>query len=99
MSKLAEKCLLTRLISFLDKLSIISPHQYGFTKGKSTQGAPTAFTDHVYEALDNRQLSISVFVDYSKAFDTVDYAILLAKLEKYGIRGLPQKHFHRLFNQ
>ena len=47
----------------------------------------------MYEALDNKQSSISVLVDYSKAFDTVDYAILLAKLEKNGIRGLPQENF------
>ena len=84
MGKLVEKCLLTRLISFLDKMSIISPHQYGFTKGRSTQDALITFTNHVYEALDNKQSSIGVFVDYSKAFDTVDHAILLAKLEKYG---------------
>ena len=64
MSKLVEKCLFTRLISFLGKLSIISPHQHGFNKGRSTQDALIAFTDHVYEALDNKQSSISVFVEY-----------------------------------
>ena len=83
LSELLEKCLISRLISFLDKFSIISPHQYGFLKGKSTQDALIAFTDHIYDALDKKQSTISVFIDYSKAFDTLDHAILLAKMERF----------------
>ena len=91
MSKLFEKCLLSRLVKFLDKFSVISKNQYGFMKNKSTEDALIAFTDHVYEALDNRQSSIGIFIDYSKAFDTTDHSILISKLWLCGIRGLPLK--------
>lgn len=91
MSKLFEKCLLSRLVKFLDKFSVISKNQYGFMKNKSTEDALIAFTDHVYEALDNRQSSIGIFIDYSKAFDTIDHSILISKLWLCGIRGLPLK--------
>ena len=76
------------MVKFLDELSIISPHQFGFTKGKSTQDALIDFNDHIYEAIGKRQSSISVFVDYSQAFVTVDPTILLAKMEKNRIRSL-----------
>jgi len=72
LSKIFQKCLLTRLIKFLDKFSVITPNQYGFMKGKSTQDALLASTDHIYHALDNRQSSNSVFESLSRAFDTVD---------------------------
>ena len=68
-SKFVEKCLLTRLVIFLDKPSIISLHHYVFIKGRSTHLGLIAFTAHVYKALDNRQLSFSVF------FSIVEHSI------------------------
>ena len=49
----------------------------------------TAVVDKITEASENNEHSIAVFVDLKKAFDTLDHKLLLAKLEHYGIRGLP----------
>ena len=53
MSKIFESCLLRRLKSFMNKFSIISPCQFGFMKGKSTNDAITASTNYLYDALDD----------------------------------------------
>ena len=98
MCELGEKCLPSRLIIFLGKTSIFSPHQYGFTKGKSTQDALAAFTDHIYDANDNRQSSISVFVDCSKTVDTVDHKILLEKTGEKRDWRRSTRNVHQLFN-
>ena len=97
LSKIFERCLFIRLSSFLKKFKIISDDQYGFTKGKSTEDALIAFTDCIYKALDDKLYTISVLVDYSKAFDTVNHSILLAKMEKYGVRGIPLQIFASYF--
>ena len=44
--------------------------------------------EQVSVSLDNREYSVGIFIDLSKAFDTLDHVILLPKLELYGIRGL-----------
>jgi len=49
--------------------------------------------DKITDAMDNKQFSIGVFVDLSKAFDILDHKILLNKLEHYGIRGVVLKWF------
>ena len=97
MRKLVEKSLSIRLVNFLGKLSIIPLHHYGFTKGKSTHDALIGFSDHIFAAIDKKQSPISVFVDHSKAFDTVDHAILLAKTERNRFRGLPLNMFPCFF--
>jgi len=74
-------------------LYLQSPCQFGFTKGKSTNDAITALTNHLYDALDDKAHSIAVMVDFRKAFDTVDHATLISKMEKYGIRGVALKMF------
>ena len=47
--------------------------------------------EYVYNKLDQGEIVLSIFLDFRKAFDVVDHQILLNKLEKYGIRGLPKQ--------
>ena len=86
-SKIYEKAFLNRLYSFLNKNNIIQSNQFGFRKNHSTQSALISFIDMLTEKLDNNEYAVALFIDLSKAFDTVDHQILLNKLFKYGIRG------------
>lgn len=93
LAKILEKLTKTRLISFLNKYKIISNKQFGFLQNKSTSDAIALLTKKVYSALDNSNACCAVYLDLAKAFDTVDHAILIEKLEKYGIRGTPLQFF------
>ena len=64
--------------------------QFGFRKGHSTSQALTEIAENLQKAVDNNMYSSGVFLDFYKAFDTVNYKILL---ETYGIRGLPLELF------
>ena len=79
--------------SFLEKYNIIYNYQFGFRKKHSTEQAILELTDKLKSAIDNRQLTCGLFLDFSKAFDTVNHKILLEKLQKYGIRGVPLQWF------
>ena len=62
-------------------------YQFGFRKLYSTTLALIEFTDKVRSLLDEGNYVICLFVDLTKAFDTVDHERLLYKLDRYGIRG------------
>ncbi len=87
-SKIYEKVILNRLDDFLNKHKILYEGQFGFRKNHSTQLAIISYLDHITAALDKNEHSISLFIDLSKAFDTINHNILLKKLDSYGIRGL-----------
>ena len=84
-SKIMERCVYNQLTDYLEKNNLLSPRQFGFRKGRSTELAATLFFDEVHKAMDKGQLTGTLFIDLSKAFDTVSHSALLNKLDKYGI--------------
>lgn len=87
-SKIIEKALNNRLVSYLSKFNILSPNQFGFQKGVSTEDAVCSLTNLIVEKLDSRTKCLAVFLDLKKAFDTVSIPILISKLQKIGIRDV-----------
>ena len=87
LAKIFEKLMHSRLMNFLEKFNILSQNQYGFQKNTSTTDALLQFMSEAHKSLDRKETLISVFLDFSKAFDTVNHTLLLQKLEHMGIRG------------
>ena len=86
-SKILEKIMFNRLSSFLENNNIICPEQFGFRKSHSTIHPLTLFINQIAENLNKKEHSIAIFCDLKKAFDTVDFKILLTKLHNIGVRG------------
>ena len=85
--KIFEKILCKRFVAFLEQKQILFCHQYGFRKLYSTAMALIEITDNIKRLLDERNCVIGIFIDFKKAFDTVDHEIMLRKLDCYDIRG------------
>ena len=86
-SKILEKIVNIRIVKFLQKYKVLTESQYGFRYHRSTTDAMLDFTGNVLENINRGFYTISLFLDMSKAFDSISHATLFRKLEFYGIRG------------
>ena len=93
LSKVLEKVLYNRTITFLDKNKLLYNSQYGFRKDHSCSDAIMELTSEILKNKENNIHTASVFIDLSKAFNTLDPSILLQKVNRYGIWGLANKWF------
>ena len=82
-----------RLDSYLKSNNILCTNQFGFRKNSNTSDAIIEFLDNVYSLLDSKQSTNAVYLDFSKAFDTVNHNILMSKLLHNGVRGVMQHWF------
>jgi len=83
-----------RLITFLYKNKILTEAQNGFRKGKYLETAVQSFIDIIQKALVKETHSIGIFIDLTKAYDTLNHKVWLEKLSSYGIRGIMNLWFN-----
>ena len=88
-AKIFEKCLHEQFNKFFIKNELISSQQYRFQKNCSTSNAVVDISNNLIKNIKNEVITCCIFLDLAKAYGTIDQRILIAKLEKYGIRGVP----------
>ena len=91
LSKIFEKLIHERIYQFLDENQVLYNYQFGFRKAHSTVHAVQTAIHSVTKALDTSYQCMGIFIDFSKAFDTIQHNILLDKLYHYGVRGIAHK--------
>ena len=87
-SKIIEKVIYGQIYHYFSQNNLFSDSQYGFRHGHSTELAALEIVDRINTVLDNNETPLSIFLDLSKSFDTLNHSILLNKLKHYGITGL-----------
>lgn len=86
-SKIFEKIIHNQLFAYFTSSNIFNKYQYGFRSKHSTELATLHLVDQLILNMDNNKLPLNIYMDLSKAFDTLDHNILIEKLQHYGIRN------------
>ena len=98
-NKLLEKLMHKRILDFLEKKKVIYCKQFDFRAKHSTDHAILSIIDFIQHAIDCHEFSCGIFLDFSKAFDTVNHNILIEKLDYYGTRGVVKRLVHLISYQ
>ena len=93
LSKVLEKIMYQRTYSFLESSNQIYKSQYGFRTAHSCKNAICELVSEIIKGKQDGMHTLAVFLDLSKAFDSLEHDVLLKKLYKYGIRGVAYKWF------
>ena len=98
MSKILEKIVYNRVYKFLNKTGQIVDTQYGFREGHSCDNAVSHLVGKILKNQENKLDTVTIYLDLSKAFDTLDHEIVLEKMYQYGIRGEAYNWFKSYLN-
>ena len=98
-SKLLEKVMYKRTYNFFTQTDKLYQSQYGFRAQHSCENAIGELIGEIVKGHEHRKHTLAVFLDLSKAFDTLSHKILLTKLERYGIRGTSWKWYESYLDQ
>ena len=78
-SNFFEKIMYVLIFNFFNKYTILSSKQFDFMKNRATTDAVLSFTEEIHEDFNNKKYLVAVFLDFTRAFDTVDHVCLLKK--------------------
>nr|CAI5861793.1 unnamed protein product [Callosobruchus analis] len=84
LSKLLERAVHMQLFEYLTRTKILPLHQSGFQKHHSTTTSLAYLSDSILSSLDKKLMNILALLDFSKAFDTLNHSLLIAKCKYYG---------------
>ena len=99
-SKILQRAVHKKLIEHLESNDLLSENQFGYRKQRSTELATVLLTDNIWKAVDKGNIARVLYVDLSKAFDTLSHSVLLEKLKSLGINQSAHMWFSDyLFNR
>ena len=87
-SKIFERIIYDQLYAYFDNNNILSEEQYGFRTKHSTELAAVKLVDYIKNEIDAKYTPVNIYIDLSKAFDTLNFDIILHKLHYYGVTGV-----------
>ena len=87
LSKIFERVIHTQLYTYFDENKLLSEQQYGLREKHSTELAAVKLVDYINHEMDIGNTPEAIFIDLSKAFDTLNFDILIHKLQFYGLSG------------
>ena len=95
-SKLLEKLMYKRVYAFINKYNILFKSQYGVCSHRSYEQDVQELLGKILQAREDGHKAARIFLDLSKAFDTLDHSVLLLKLERYGIHSPALNWFNKI---
>ena len=86
-SKVFERIIFDQMYEYLNENNLLAEEQFGFRKYHSTEYAAISLVDHISNEMEHGKTPGALYIDLSKAFDTLSFDIIVYKLNYYGIAG------------